>query len=114
MGDAVAPTARLAGTLGFSGFPPARSPSHSQAHDRDQGEDLSPTPASRAADEGKAADPKGQQPASVDWDRIVPLGQVHPINGSGGNGKSGSGDAGTGRNGSGRKSAAQITGNPGT
>jgi len=113
-GDGVAASGRLGGSLGFSGVSPARSASHSQAHDRDQGEDLSPTPAWRAADEGKAAYPKGQQPASVDWDRIVPLGQVHPINGSGGNGKSGSGDAGTGSNGSGRKSAAQITGNPGT
>src|SRR5712671_4274490 len=93
---------------------PARTASHSNSDNRDQGEHLSLTPAWRTAEEGEAGYPKGQQPASVDWDRIVPLGQVHPGNGSGGNGKSGSRGPGAGGDGSGGKRTVQAAGNPGT
>ena len=96
-----------------SSIPSARTASNPDAHKGDQRHDLSFTPPWHAADEGKAADSKGQQPASVDWDRVVPLGQVHPGNGSGRNGKSGSGNLGTGNEGSGRKRTVQTAGNSG-
>src|ERR1700686_1424827 len=113
-GDGVTTGGRYRGSsLGSGGISPARTSRHSDSHNSDQSEELSLTPARNAADKGEAAYPEGQQEGSVDWDRIVPLGQVHPGNGSGGNGKSGSGDPGTGSNGSGGKRAAQVTGNPG-
>jgi hypothetical protein len=105
--------ARLGSSLGLGGISPARGASHSNAHNRDQSENLRFTSAWHTADEGKASNPEGQQPASVDWDRVVPLRQIRPSNGSGGNGKSGSGDAGTGSNASGGKRTAQLGGNPG-
>jgi hypothetical protein len=112
-GDGVSASARYRSTLGSGGISPARGSSQSDARNSDQGEDLSLTPAWHTAGKDEAAYPKGQQPASVDWDRIVPLEQVHPSNGGGGNGKSGSGDPGTGSNGSGGKGTIQVTGNPG-
>jgi hypothetical protein len=90
----------------------ARTASHSDGHNGDQSEELSLAPAWRT-NESKAANPKRQQEASEDWDRVVPLGQVTPSNGGGGNGKSGSGESGTRSNGSGGKRTGQVTGNPG-
>jgi len=100
-------------SLGTDSIPTtARTASHSDGHNGDHSEELSLAPAWRT-NESKAANPKGQQETSEDWDRVVPLGQVTPSNGSGGNGKSGSGESGTGSNGSGGKRTAQVTGNPG-
>jgi hypothetical protein len=104
---------RLGGSLDVSGIPSARAARHPDTDHRDHREKLSLTPAGHTADEGEATYPKGQQPAGEDWDRVVPLGQIRPSNGSGGNGKSGSGDAGTGGNGSGGKRTAQMSGHPG-
>jgi glycosyltransferase involved in cell wall biosynthesis len=104
---------RPGGSLDVRGIPSARAARHPDTDNRDHSEKLSLTPAGHTADEGEATYPKGQQPAGEDWDRVVPLGQIRPSNGSGGNGKSGSGDAGTGGNGSGGKRTAQMSGNPG-
>jgi glycosyltransferase involved in cell wall biosynthesis len=93
--------------------PAARTAGHSDGDDGDESEELSLAPAWGSAKKSEAANSKGQQQASEDWDRIVPLGQVSPGHGSGGNGKSGSSDPGTGSNGSGGERTVQVTRNPG-
>ena len=104
---------RRSSSLPSTGSSSARTAGDSDANNGNQREDLSFTPAWRVADDGKASDPEGQQPASVDWDRVVPLGHVHPRNASSGNGKSGSGNASTGKDGGGGKRTRQTAGNPG-
>jgi hypothetical protein len=91
----------------------ARTAGHSEGHNGDQSKELSLAPAWRTAHKSESANPKGQQEASEDWDRIVPLRQVSSGNGSSGNGKSGSSDPGTGSDGSGGKRTIQVTGNRG-
>ncbi|HZZ14471.1 MAG TPA: glycosyltransferase [Candidatus Sulfotelmatobacter sp.] len=95
------------------GSPAARTAGHSDGDDGDESEELSLAPAWGSSKKSEAANSKGQQQASEDWDRIVPLGQVGPGHGSGGNGKSGSSDPGTGSNGSGGERTVQVTRNPG-
>jgi hypothetical protein len=87
---------------------------HANADDSDQAENLSLAPTGYISHEEEAAYPEGQQQTSVDWERIVPLRQVHPGNGSGGNGKGGSSSPGAGSDGSGRESTTQAGGSPGT
>jgi glycosyltransferase involved in cell wall biosynthesis len=91
----------------------ARTAGHSEGHNGDKSEELSLAPAWRTADKSEAANPKGQQEAGEDWERIVPLRQVPSGNGSGGNSKSGSGDPGTGSNSGGGKGTIQVTRNRG-
>jgi hypothetical protein len=114
-GDGVTVSGRYRGNSGATreGISPARTSSHAEARNDDESEELSLTPTWDAAEKGEAPYSKGQEEAGVDWDRIVPLRQVHPGNGSSGNGKSGTGDPGTGSNGSGGKRAIQVTRNPG-
>jgi len=94
----------------------ARGSSHSNGNHRDQREQLSPAFAGHAADEGKAADAKGQQESGGDWERIVPLRKVfpttYPADGSGGNGNGGGGDPIAGSDASGREGAAEVRGKP--
>jgi hypothetical protein len=114
-GDGITTSSRYRGngsSAAREGISPARTSSHTEPDNDDQSEELSLTPTWDAPEKGKAAYSKGQQEPGVDWDRIVPLGQVHPNNGSSGNGKSGSGDPGTGSDGCGGKRAVQVTGNP--
>jgi hypothetical protein len=92
---------------------PARAAGHSDGDDGDESEELSLAPARGSAKNSKAANSKRQQQASEDWDRIVPLGQVSPGHGSGGNGQSRSSDPGTGNDGSGEERTVQVTRNPG-
>ena len=101
------------GILSPNSFPAARNASHSQTDHNNQSEDLVFTPARRATGEDEGTYPEGQQPASVDWERVTPVRPVHPGNGSGSNGKGGSGDAGAGSDGTGRESATQGRRNPG-
>jgi glycosyltransferase involved in cell wall biosynthesis len=93
--------------------PAAGTTGHPDGDHGDESEELGFTPAWRSADQSEAADPKGQHQASEDWERIVPLGQISPGNGSSGNGKSGTGHPGTGSNGGGGKRTGQVTRNPG-
>lgn len=97
--------------LGLNSIPSAGNTADRNAEKNEHGENLSATLASTAS-ESKAGDPEGQQPAGMERDRIPPLGQIHPHNGSSGNGQGGSRDAGAGSNGSGREGAAQPAGNP--
>ena len=101
------------GILTSNSFPAARNASHSKADHNDQAEDLSLAPARRAAEADEGAYPEGQQPASVDWERVTPVRPVHPGNGSSGNGKGGSGNAGTGSNGRRGERTTQGRRNPG-
>lgn len=99
--------------LGASAYASAaRNSGHSNGDHSDQRQNLRST-LPRNADESEASNPKGQQPASEDWERVLPLRQAYSTNGSGGssssrNSKRGSGNAGAGSNGSGRESAAQA------
>src|SRR6266853_2889825 len=64
---------RLGGSLDLSGIPSARGARHPDTDNGDHSEKLSLTPAWHTADEGEATYTKGQQPAGVDGDRVVPL-----------------------------------------
>lgn len=106
------------GILGSDSVSSARAAGHANAHNGDKRQDLGFTPAWRTAEHGKAPNPEGQQPPGVDWDRVVPLGQlpaseVHSGNGGSRNGKNGSGGAGARDDGRGGKRTVQGAGNPG-
>jgi len=83
---------------------------HSESQQSHKGEELSDTPAAHVTDKSEAGYSERQQPASIDWIRLAPLGQITPGNGHGGNGKSGSAGATAGSNGGGREGATETAG----
>ncbi len=111
-GDGVTAGARYRGISLGSGdrISSASGASHSHAQDGNEDDKLSLS-LTWHSDQSEAANAKGQEPPSVDWDRVVPLRDLHPSSGDGGNGKSRSGGAGAGSNGSGGERAAQTARN---
>ena len=107
-GIAAAGSSGRRSVLSPNGVPTARRAGDSDANDGDQAEELHLSPAWRTSNEEEAADPEGQQQPSVDWERLVPVRQVHPGNGGSGNGKGGGSDAGAGNDGSGRERTTQV------
>lgn len=100
------------GAFSVGSTTPAGSANDPQTQHKEKGKGLSVTPAVHTAGENETSHSQRQQPSPTDWDRVSPLGEIHPGNGIGGNGKSGSGSARTGGNRSGRESTPQATGKP--
>jgi glycosyltransferase involved in cell wall biosynthesis len=98
-GKEIVPRGR-GGILDPTVHPAARGGDHSHAEDGDQNQRLRSSLARSLAGKNEAGDPHGHQPGEINWNRLPLLGQIPPVNGSGGNGKNGTGGARAGSNGS--------------
>jgi glycosyltransferase involved in cell wall biosynthesis len=91
---------------------PAGNGNHSEGHQSQKTNGLSPAPTAHVADKGEPSYSERQKPAAEDWIRLAPLAQIHPGNGDERNGKSGSPGAGARSDSGGRESTTQTAGQP--